>query len=133
MSNEPDDRMSTPYRSPTLGTAGLLGVVILAIVTSVLAVRWAVEVGPFIGPYIKVLGSAMQNFPLPPLIQAAVTEAAVPTYWAGAAGLIAWIVCIVAYITNRGRGRASVGIIIGFVAPFVAYVLYGVALAPYVG
>ena len=49
----------------------------------------------------------------------------------GLLGFIGWILGIVAVATRRGRGLGVVTIILGVLAPIVAFVLMIVALAPY--
>ncbi len=50
----------------------------------------------------------------------------------GLLGFIGWILGIVAVATKRGRGLGVVTIILGVLAPIIAFVLMIVALAPYV-
>lgn len=117
-------------KSPALGIIGLLTVVVCGIVLSVFL--W--KVGAIAGPFV-VDGA------IPADQQSAMgTEIVLQlgSVWPGLGGLssflglVGWILGIVATATKRGRAFGIIAIVLGALAPFIAFGAFTAALVPYV-
>ena len=118
-------------RSPILGILALALVVISGIVLSI----WTWRVGSVLGSY--VVGSALN---IDASNQTEIAQQISSQLGSGFAslgglsifaGLVGWILGILAAATRRGRGLGVMAIILGILAPIVAVILLFVVLAPY--
>ena len=116
-------------RSSVLGALGLALVVICGVVLG--GSLW--HIGTVVGQLIA--GGSIDPSNQTELQQAVLSQ--LGGIWtllvdgSGLLGFIGWILGIVAVATRRGRGLGVVTIILGVLAPIVAFVLMIVALAPY--
>ncbi|MGV8848086.1 MAG: hypothetical protein ACOH16_00935 [Propionibacteriaceae bacterium] len=118
-------------RSPILGILALALVVISGIVLSLYSWR----VGSVLGSY--VIGSSLnidqsnQTEIAQQIVSQLGTGFASLGGLSGVVGFVGWILGIIAAATKRGRGFGVLAIILGILAPIVAFVLLFVVLAPY--
>lgn len=117
-------------RSPILGILALALVVISGIVLSLYAWR----VGSVLGSY--VVGGSLN---IDASNQTEIAQEIASQLGSGFAslgglsifvGFVGWILGIIAAVTKRGRGFGVLAIILGILAPIVAFILLFVVLAP---
>jgi hypothetical protein len=117
-------------RSPILGLIALALVVICGMVLSMYAWRLGSVLGNYVSGGTLTVDASNQAE-----VAAAITSqlGAFSTLGnlSGIVGFVAWILGIVATVTKRGRGFGVAAIILGVLAPIVAFVMLFVVLAPY--
>jgi hypothetical protein len=115
-----------PKKSPVLGFVGVGVVIVCAIVFFIAAMA-----------LYKVLFDAMgtdTNYDfaaMPPSVQQAAMGPALGLTAASLAGLVGFIISIIATAQNKGRIFGIVGIILGVLAPFSLFIAAGISMANY--
>lgn len=123
-------------KSSTLGLVGFGIVIVCAIVLSVVSY----QIG---GGYARLLvdlnidpaTSDPEVLANDPRFQEFAMSLATPFMLglaASIAGLVGWIISIVATAQNRGRGFGIAGIVIGVLAPIIAFFVMSAGLAPFI-
>ncbi len=113
-------------RSPVLGIVGF-GIVV---VTGIIAILIGLMMADPMGAIIQLVPPGTTEVDvdtIPPELMEPLAGLVAGLGMAGFAGLIGWIISIVAAITNRGRGWAVAGIILGILAPIGALIAMSVA------
>jgi hypothetical protein len=118
-------------RSPILGLIALALVVISGIVLSLYA--W--QIGSVLGRFVVGGSLSVNEFNQTEIAQQIVSQLGTGFASLGSlsivVGLIGWILGIVATATKRGRAFGVLAIILGILAPIVAFGLLFLVLAPY--
>ena len=118
-------------RSPILGLIALALVVISGIVLSLYA--W--QIGSVLGAYVVSGTLSINQYNQTEIAQQIVSQLgsgfAALGSWSIGVGFVGWILGIVATATKRGRAFGVLAIILGILAPIVAFVLLFVVLGPY--
>lgn len=142
---------SQPYGQPTQGFAptqmdaygatavpvkksSALGAIALAIVVvcGVLFTFYLYRMGAVLGPY--AVNGSIDTTTQPQLVQDVSTQLGVLSVLGNASafvGFVGWILGIVATATKRGRGAGVMAIILGILAPIIAFVVMIITLLPY--
>ncbi|GAB3821680.1 hypothetical protein GCM10028820_30670 [Tessaracoccus terricola] len=121
-------------RPATLGLIGMAVVLVAAVVMCVVA--WMA--GQDMGELFLAAGVDPENMDPDALANDPVFQewvARATGLWSivllcAVGGLVGWIISIVATATRRGRGFGIVGIIVGVVAPIVAFFVFVAAMVP---
>ncbi|RMB60129.1 hypothetical protein [Tessaracoccus antarcticus] len=126
---------AAPVKRPaTLGVVGLAVVVVATIVLSIVAWAGGAGFGQFILD-VEASGTVYNENDLmnDPMTQAYAQSAmglVLGALAACVAGLVGWIISIVATAQRRGRGFGIVGIVVGVLSLGIAYAVFMVGLLP---
>lgn len=128
-----------PWKAEPTQRGPLLGMLALGLVAlmTILVCVAGYQFGDGTGQLARVIGmdaaSEMDsNNPYVQQFQAQMTPTFLLGVFATLGGLAGWVLSIVAFVRRAGRGFALAGIILGVLAPMIAFVILIVAMMPYV-
>lgn len=119
-------------RGPLLG---ILGLALVALMTILICVS-GFQLGDGVGQLSQVIGTeaASEMDPSNPYVQqfqAQMTPTVMLGLLATLGGIVGWVLSIVAFVRRAGRGYGLGGIILGVLAPMIAFVAMIMAMMPY--